>query len=175
MKMHKGRGSVLVLAALLAVGAQQAFAQPGGVGPMAMRGAGAHGHGFAIEEAIASMKAQLNLDTSQQLMWDNAAAQRKAAREVGRASREQVRATMAAELAKAEPDLAALAAAADAARAEGQALRKKVRDAWLQMYATLSPAQKGVIRDALVAKMARAEQFRGRMQERMQQRRDGGG
>ncbi len=63
MKMHKGRGSVLVRTALLAIGAQQALAQPGGVGPLVTRGGGSLGFGFAFDEAMASMNEQLYLVT----------------------------------------------------------------------------------------------------------------
>ena len=77
---------------------------------------------------------------------------------------EQVHAALTAELAKAEPDFAAVAAAADAAQANGQALRKQVRDEWLKLYATFTPAQKVIVRDAVKARVARMEDFRDKMQ-----------
>jgi Spy/CpxP family protein refolding chaperone len=158
-------------AALLAVGVQGALAQPGG-GPGHGHG---HGGGFAIERVLASLKGQLSLNTSQQLMWDNAVAQTKAARATGRTNFESVRTALNAELAKPEPDFAAVAAAGDAAQASNQTLRKQVRDQWLQLYATFSPAQKGVVRDAVKARVARMEAFREKMKERMQSRSQGNG
>ena len=53
---------------------------------------------------IATLKGQLNLNTSQQAMWDNAVAAGKAARASARASHQKVHDTLTAELAKAEPD-----------------------------------------------------------------------
>jgi hypothetical protein len=41
-----------------------------------------------------------------------------------------------------------------------------VRDQWLRLYATFSPTQKAVVRDALLKKMERHERFRERMRER---------
>ena len=124
-------------AALLALGSHAALAQPGGMGHGPGRG------GIEIEHVLASLKAQLNLNTSQQVMWDNAVASSKAARATFRASMEQVHGALNAELAKAEPDFAAVATAADAAQANSQTLRKQVRDEWLRLYATFSPGAKG--------------------------------
>jgi Spy/CpxP family protein refolding chaperone len=75
---------------------------------------------------------------------------------------------MSAELAKAEPDLAAMAALADSMHATNQSLRQGVRTQWLQIYATFSPEQKAVVRDALSKQMARMESIGARMREHMQ-------
>lgn len=165
MNIRSPRFAAFAAAALLACSAPALFAQPGGAGP----GHGPHGagQGFGIENILASVKAQLSLNTSQQVMWDNAVAQTKAAREAGRSAMETVRASLNAELAKAEPDFAAVGAVGDAAQASQQALRKQVRDEWLKLYSTFSPAQKAVVRDAAKEKLARMEMFRARMQERM--------
>jgi len=171
MNTRIARWSGVMAVALLAVGVQGALAQPGG-GPGHGHG---HGGGFAIERVLASLKGQLSLNTSQQLMWDNAVAQTKAARATGRTNFESVRTALNAELAKPEPDFAAVAAAGDAAQASNQTLRKQVRDQWLQLYATFSPAQKGVVRDAVKARVARMEAFREKMKERMQSRSQGNG
>jgi len=117
---------------------------------------------------IAHAKANLNLNTSQQTMFDAAVAQSKAAHEQGRALMQKVKDAMTAELAKAEPDLAAIAAAADDARAQGQALRKQVRTQWLNLYATFSPDQKAVVRDLLQKRMARMDSFRQKMRDHFQ-------
>jgi len=169
MNTRIARWSGVMAAALLAVGAHGALAQPGG-GP----GHG-HGHGLAIEQVLASVKGQLNLNTSQQVMWDNAVAQTKGARGTGRTNFQNAHAVLNAELAKPEPDFAAVAAAADAAQANNQNLRKQVRDEWLKLYATFSPAQKAVVRDAVKARVARMEGFREKMKERMQSRSQGNG
>ena len=76
---------------------------------------------------IAALKGQLNLNTSQQAMWDNAVAAGQAARDSARASHQKVHDTLTAELAKAEPDLAAVAAATDAARDSAATQHRQVR------------------------------------------------
>ena len=95
-------------------------------------------------------------------MWDNVAAATRAARQQGRANFQQVHDALAAELGKAEPDLAAVAAVGDSVRAQNAALHKQVRDGWLALYATFTPDQKAVVRDALRTRMARMEQFHQR-------------
>ena len=168
MNTRIAKWSGVMAAALLAVGVQGALAQPGG-GP----GHGRHGQGLAIEQVLASVKGQLNLNTSQQVMWDNNVALTKSARGSGRTNFQNAHALLNAELAKPEPDFAAIAAATDAAQANNQTLRKQVRDEWLKLYATFSPAQKGVVRDAVKARVARMETFHEKMKERMQSRSQG--
>jgi Spy/CpxP family protein refolding chaperone len=173
MKIGIGSWSGVMAAALLALATQGALAQPGGG-----RGHGpghGPGQGFAIENVLASLKGQLSLDTAQQVMWDNAVAQGKAARETGRANMEKVREALNAELARPDPDLAGLATVADAAQASNQALRKQVRDEWLKLYATFTPAQKVVVRDAMKARAGRMESMREKFKERMQSRSQGSG
>jgi Spy/CpxP family protein refolding chaperone len=128
-------------------------------------GAGGPGGGDFLM-GIAALKGQLNLNTSQQTMWDNAVASAKAARDSARASRQKVHDTLTAELAKAEPDLAAVAAAGDAARDSAAAQRRQVRDAWLALYATFTPEQKTVVKNSLQEKLTRMDQFREKMRQR---------
>jgi hypothetical protein len=140
------------------------------LGPTALAhgpGGGFRGHhGAQIEQVIARVKDRLALDTSQQVMFDAAVAATRAARDTGRGEMHRMRDAVRAELAKPEPDLAALATLADAAQANGQAVRRSVRDQWLKLYATFSPAQKAVVRDVLVQRAERHERFRERMRER---------
>jgi periplasmic protein CpxP/Spy len=173
MKIGIGKWSGLAAAALLAMAAQGALAQPGG-GPGHGPGHGPGG-GFAIENVLASLKGQLSLDTSQQAKWDAVVAQSKAARDTGRANMEKVREALNAELAGSAPDFAAVATLADAAQASNQALRKQVRDQWLALYASFTPAQKVVVRDAVKARMGRMESMREKFRERMQSRSPGAG
>jgi Spy/CpxP family protein refolding chaperone len=105
-------------------------------------------------EMLAAVKSQLNLNTSQQQQWDNAAAMTAAARSAMHANLQQARAALEAELAKAEPDLASIATAADSARDQVLSLHQQARDAWLALYATFTPEQKGIARDAIKAKLA---------------------
>jgi hypothetical protein len=111
-------------------------------------------------------QAQLNLNTSQQLQWDNVVAQGQSARAAAHANFEQVSAALQAELTKSEPDFAAVAAVADGVRQQNAALHRQTRDAWLALYATFSPEQKTIARDAIKAgienmQARRAERARG--------------
>jgi Spy/CpxP family protein refolding chaperone len=163
MLQDKLRTTAVVAAAALAMtlGAAASFAKPGGDshGP---HGSGADMIGYTIESA----KAQLNLNTSQQQQFDAAVASTKAAHQTGLSLHESLKTTLTAELAKPEPDLAAVAAVSDNAQVQGQALRKSVRGQWLALYATFSPDQKAVVRQMLQARMAKAESFRQKMQDR---------
>jgi len=127
-----------------------------------------HGHGdpFAV---IESLKGSLNLNTSQQQQWDIAVAQSQAARQSMRANLTQLRAGLQAELAKVEPDLASLAAQADAIQEQNIAARKAARGAWLDLYATFTPDQKTVVKNAIQARLARMESFRAQLKERLAQ------
>ncbi|HQR10110.1 MAG TPA: periplasmic heavy metal sensor [Casimicrobiaceae bacterium] len=165
MKKHRTSNLVALAAAtLLGLTGMVAVAQPmgGPGGPHGPRG------GMEIEHVLLGVKSQLALNTSQQLSWDNAVAQTRAAHDAARANGLKLHDAMSAELAKPEPDLAAMAALADGIHATNLSLRQKVRTQWLQLYATFSPEQKAVVRDAMSKQMARMESFGARMREHMQ-------
>jgi hypothetical protein len=114
-------------------------------------------HGGSPLEMLGRLKPQLNLNTSQQQQWDNAVAQSNTTRNAARANFEQVKAALQAELAKSEPDFAAVAAIADNAQQQNAALHKQTRDAWLALYATFGQEQKAVARDAIKSGIARMQ------------------
>ena len=153
-----------VFAAALVGLAGTAFAQPSGG-----HGHGHRGGGGDVVMAIVHLKDQLNLNTAQQAMWDNAVAASKAARETARTNAQSVQQTLRAELAKPEPDLAAVAAAADAARSANAAVHTQVRAAWLNIYGTFTPEQKTVVKNALLDRMSQMEKFREKMRARRSQ------
>ena len=126
-----------------------------------------------IGQLIAHAKAKLNLNTSQQGMFDTVVAHSQTARESGRALHDKVKATLQAELAKTEPDLAAVAAATDAAADQARAQRNAIRAEWLSLYATFNAEQKAVVREMLQKHVARAESFREKMREHKQYRSGG--
>ncbi len=166
MNIRTANLAALAAAAVFGVTGIVAAAQPVG-GP-------GHGHGapggMEIEHVMLGIQAQLNLNTSQQLSWDGAVAQTKAAHEAGRANAQKIHDALTAELAKPEPDLAAVAAIADGVRATNESLRQGVRNQWLQLYATFSPEQKAVVRDAMAKRLAGMEAFKAKMRERLQRR-----
>lgn len=158
------RAPLALAAAVLFSAGSVALAQGPGPG-MGYHGHG--GHGVQVERVIAAVKDRLALNTSQQVMFDSAVAATRTVRESGRAERDKMRTVLQAELSKPEPDLAALAAAADASRESMQGAHRQARDQWLQLYATFSPAQKQVVREVLAQRMERHEKFREKMRERM--------
>ena len=114
-------------------------------------------------EMLQRLQAKLNLNTSQQQQFDAAVAQSKAAHEAMRANFAQIKTAMQTELAKPDPDLAALSAVSDQVQAQNMALRKQARAAWLALYGTFSTDQKTIVRDAINARIARMQSFRQRM------------
>lgn len=131
-----------MLATALAGIGTPALAQPHGVSPLAM---------------LAKIKSQLNLNTSQQEQWDTVIAQSKVARETTRANFDQVKSALRGELAKPEPDFAAVATLADNVRQQNATLHRQTRDAWLALYANFTPEQKAVARDAIKTGIERVE------------------
>ena len=128
----------------------------------------APGHGMHDPLAVLQrIQAKLNLNTSQQQPWEAAVAQSKAAHQAIRANFQQLKTATQAELAKAEPDLAALATLSDQLQQQNIAQRQQARAAWLALYATFSADQKTTVKDAINARMARMDAFRQRMLDRL--------
>ena len=159
--------AVFTLGATMA-SAQQAACPMGGAGPGMHGAAGMHGGpgmrggpgfggdgGMMFPRMFEQAKAQLNLNTAQQQLWDAAVAEGKAGLQAGIANRQKVKDAMTAELAKAEPDLRAVAAVADAVQAQNQAERHKVRDLWLNLYSTFTVEQKTVVKQLMQDRISR--------------------
>jgi phosphoenolpyruvate-protein kinase (PTS system EI component) len=128
----------------------------------------APGHGMHEPLAVLQkIQAKLNLNTSQQQQWDAAVAQSKTAHDAIRANFQQLKAAAQAELAKSDPDLAALASLSDQLQQQNIAQRKQARAAWLALYGTFSADQKTTVKDAINARMARMETFRQKMRDRL--------
>lgn len=120
-----------------------------------------------VARIIAHAKSQLNLNTSQQAQFDAVVAQSKTAFQTGRTNMQRVKDALNAELAKSEPDLAAVAAVADDVHAQNQALHRQIRDQWLSLYSTFSPDQKAVVKQMIQNRLTKMQQFREKMHERM--------
>ena len=169
MQATLSRKPVAIASALL-VAAAIAFSGSGhAAGPQGPAG-GPPMSGGRVEHVLAQMKDRLGLDTSQQQMFDAARSQTLAARDQMMAQRAGIRAKVDAELAKAEPDLAAIAALLDGVEEQNKLSRRQVREQWLKLYANLRADQKTQVRDALRERMAHADGGRQRMREQMQQR-----
>jgi len=155
MKPYSFRlGIVVASLSFLACGVDAAFAH------------GAQNARAPYIEHIAKIKDRLALDTSQQLLWDQAFAQSLAARETARGGGVRLRDTMRMEIAKTEPDLARIAALADEVQANTQAARRRARDEWLGLYATLAPDQKTIVRDLVKKRLERFARFAAHRRER---------
>jgi phosphoenolpyruvate-protein kinase (PTS system EI component) len=128
----------------------------------------APGHGMHDPLAVLQrIQAKLNLNTSQQQQWDAAVAQSKAAHQAIRANFQQLKTATQAEVAKTDPDLAALATLSDQLQQQNIAQRQQARAAWLALYGTFSADQKTTVKDAINARMARMEAFRQHMLDRL--------
>jgi Spy/CpxP family protein refolding chaperone len=159
----------------LTVAAAAGIAMTLGAGYLAAQpAAGPHGSHGGPDGALAGLimhaKSQLNLNSSQQVMFDAAAANTKTAFQSGKALHQRVKDAMTAELAKPEPDLAAVAAVEDDVAQQGKTLRQSVRGNWLALYATFTPEQKAVVKTLLQARVAQAESFRQKMHDHMLQK-----
>lgn len=156
-----------LVAAAIALGSGAAWAQSTGAPAGAPAHARAmHAGGDPMVGTLMHLHDKLALDSSQQAQWDNAVAQMRSAHAQGASLRQNVKSTFDAEIAKDQPDLAAVAAAADAARAQGDTLRRSVRDAWLGVYANLNPQQKAMVAGALRERAADREQWRQQQRAR---------
>ncbi len=154
----------------LALVAAPASAQPGHHGgPMGGPMGGPFGD--HLGQVIESAQAQLNLNSSQQQMFTSNVAQAKAAFAGARSQMQGVHDVLAAELAKPEPNLAAVAAAGDAAQQQMLTVRHQVRDSWLALYATFTPEQKAVVKGIIQEHLAKMDSI----QQRMMQRHSSGG
>jgi Spy/CpxP family protein refolding chaperone len=156
---QQSRRIATVVALCAGIAATSAMAQPG---EHHQRG---HDQG-GLASAIVGLKAQLDLTASQEAMLDAAIASGKTAREAARASRQTVKQLVKDELAKPTPDLAKIAAAEDQLQDAAVNARRNVRNQLLQLYATFTPAQVAVVKDAMTRRLSRFEQFREHMRER---------
>ncbi len=77
-------------------------------------------HGGSPLQMLKQIKSQLQLNTSQEQQWDAVLAQEKAAHATARASFAQVQTALQTELAKPEPDLAAVATLSDGVRQQNE-------------------------------------------------------
>ena len=125
------------------------------------------GHMGAFGPRLERLAAELKLGPEQRAQWDAQIQKSKAQFEASRKARADVHQAIKAELAKAEPDLAALAAKVDDARDKGRAAHREVRDGWLKLYAGFNAEQKAVVKKRILTHIARFDGMRERMHERM--------
>jgi periplasmic protein CpxP/Spy len=105
---------------------------------------------FAHAEKLA---AKLKLTPEQKTQWDTMVQKTKTQHEAMKKAHHEMHEAMKAELAKPEPDLAALATKADAMHDQLRAAHRELRDGWLKLYATMNAEQKGVVKQAILRHM----------------------
>lgn len=156
MQQRKTRLIAVLLAAALAAPAGFAFASPhGGHGHHHHGGFGQYG-GLLSEE----VRKQLNLAPEQDRDWQELKRQQQALWEQMRDTHQQMRAQIDAELAKPQPDLAAINAAMDAAHERNYAANKRLREAALGFYQTLTPDRQAIVVSALKERHERFKKSR---------------
>ena len=117
-------------------------------------------------QALAALKGQLNLNTSQQVMWDNAVAQSKAARETGRANFGQCAGRAEPSSRRPSPTSRPSPRRPTSVQAANAALRKQVRSQWLSAVRDVQPGAEGRRAGRARERVARMESFREKMKER---------
>ena len=156
------RGALAAIALSAGLAALPTAAQPGG-----------HQHGEHFMQHLAAVKAQLNLNTLQQPMWDEAVAAGKAAREAAHARHATIRQVVAEEAAKPaagapnlSPNLERIAQTTDTVRDTDVKERRAVRRQWLDLYATFNADQAAVVKGIVAQRLSRMDAFRERMKQR---------
>ncbi len=124
-----------------------------------MRG-GMRGGGFGVGPGVGpmfgpmfgpqaeEMKSQLNLTPEQEAKWGAVVVEQQQLRDSMFAGRDAMHEAMRQELAKPEPDLGQIATLMDGRHEAMDAARKKVRDAWIELYNSFTAEQKAVVRNA---------------------------
>jgi Spy/CpxP family protein refolding chaperone len=118
---------------------------------------------------------RLKLTPEQKAQFDALVQKAKAQQEAMRAAKHEMHEAVKAEFEKPAPDLAALAAKADAMHAKGAAAHKELRDGWLKLYAGMSLEQKGEVKKALIWHMKKMHHMHKRMMHMMHRHHHGDG
>lgn len=138
------------------------------VGLAGVASANMDGPGRGGDRMMAGMEqvhAKLKLTPDQEAAWKQAQEKSRATMKDRRDAHQKVHEAMKQELAKAEPDFAAVAKVADQTQEANLKSRREGRDQWLKLYATFTPEQKIIARDFMRERMARMEKG-GKMGDR---------
>lgn len=112
---------------------------------------------------------QLNLTPEQESQWQQLQQEKKSARMEMREERQRFRGFVDAELAKPNPDLAAINNALDATHEKNLAAEKRVRQDALAFYGALTPERQAVIVDAMREQHQRVKAMREKIREHRSQ------
>jgi len=149
---HGKKFAALLAAGLLAAGPAWAQA-PGGAGP----------EGMGPMRGFQRLHKELNLNPQQEELWKKAQAAQREAFLAMRAKGEETRAKLRVEIDKPGADLKQFTQLRDQLgaqmRAQMEATRKQVREAWFAVYDTLDSVQKEKVRVAIRDGMDRMSQM----------------
>jgi Spy/CpxP family protein refolding chaperone len=128
---------------------------------------GGHGlDGGHFMNRLGKIHDQLKLNPQQEAVWKQAEEKSRETMKQMRDSHGKTREAMKQELAKSDPDFAAVAKLADESQESGFKARRETRDLWLKLYAELSPEQKTVAKDFMRERMTRSDGMRGKFKQR---------
>jgi LTXXQ motif family protein len=162
--------ATLIAALAISAGFATAQTQPGMQGasvgansavprdPSAHRMAG-HNRGD-LGQRLETVKAQLNLNPTQEAQFVTAKAATDKAIAAGKTAHMNVRATAKTEMGKADPDLGKLLTMRESAQEAAAAERKVATAEWAKFLNLLNPEQKTVVKSLLVDRMHRAAVMR---------------
>jgi Spy/CpxP family protein refolding chaperone len=117
---------------------------------------GGHGHGILTDQ----LHQTLNLTPDEETLWQQLKQQQLALRTTAKTARQQLRAVRQAEMAKTQPDLAAIDSAIDTAHETIYAAQKAFRQQVLAFYTALTPERQAIFISALKAKAEKAKAWR---------------
>jgi Spy/CpxP family protein refolding chaperone len=119
-----------------------------------------------LGQRLEAVKAQLNLNATQESQFVTAKAATDKAMTAGKTAHVTMRASAKAEMAKADPDLGKLLTMRESAREAAAAERKAATAEWAKFLNLLNPEQKAVVKSLLVDRMHRAAGMREKFTHR---------
>lgn len=125
-----------------------------------MRAPALHSVTHAPLAMLGHLKSKLNLNESQQKLWDAARAQSREVGQAMRAQRQESAKELRAQLDAGPLDLRALTAKREAERSALKPKMDAARDAWLAVYDSLDGQQKQVVTDAVKKRIERGDRMR---------------
>ncbi|MBB5017328.1 Spy/CpxP family protein refolding chaperone [Chitinivorax tropicus] len=137
----------LLITSLITAMTGSAFASPGGPHQGAPRDGGPHAG--MVWHMLGKAKDKLNLSAEQQALWQTAEKASGELREQMKAQHQKMRALMDAQSKETIIDLAKLDAAGETMRNNMDTAHDGVRKAWLNVYASLTAAQKEQVSNLL--------------------------
>lgn len=129
---------------------------------------GPAGHKHDLGQRLEAVKAQLNLNPTQDAQFAVAKEASGKAMAAGRAAHMNARSAAKTELTKSDPDLGKLLTMREATHEAAAAERKAATAEWAKFLNSLNPEQKAVVKSLLVDRMHRAAAMREKVMNRNQ-------